>query len=75
MTPEDNPADDVQPTKEEWQAFQLRSAIERYRHANDDCAGSGCTNYCCSYPGRFKEDATTIADAYLAEHPADDGGK
>ncbi len=48
---------------------ELMEAAERFRRANDECAGAGCANYCCSWPGRFNEDVTTLADAFLAEHP------
>jgi hypothetical protein len=71
MGPEDNPADDVQPTKEEWEAFELRAATARVRRAN---AGESClTIYGVSEPGLGFEalaaDCRRLADAYVADHP------
>ena len=66
---EDNPADDVQPTKEEWEAYEVREAARRIvqamKDSNDHDGGYPATD-----EGRRQSihDHATVAHAWLREH-------
>jgi hypothetical protein len=69
MGPEDNPADDVQPTKEEWEAWERRKAFTCKVCGNwpDETGelehGRGC--YTQSADGGGSEFFDLTVDAYL----------